>query len=157
MPRTSGTYGHEAGSSRAKRSRNVETVKEALLPDVHHEFLEWRGCSREAKSRYNSRAFNTRKPIYPELCREFYATYEFDEVCADDKLHSKKIISFRQGLRFIMDDPNITMEEYIRLQEEKALRHGRTFNWQTATYGKVEYYEDEDDCLTTEFPAIGRE
>ncbi|GJX11727.1 putative reverse transcriptase domain-containing protein [Tanacetum coccineum] len=57
-------------------------------------------------------------------------------------------------LRFIMDDPNITMEEYIRLQEEKALRHGRTFNWQTATYGKVEYYEDEDDCLTTKFPAI---
>ncbi|GJX60627.1 hypothetical protein Tco_0292017 [Tanacetum coccineum] len=52
---TSGTYDHEVGSSRAKRSRNVETVEEALLPDVHHEFLEWRGCSREAKSRYNSR------------------------------------------------------------------------------------------------------
>ncbi|GJT79899.1 hypothetical protein Tco_1054241 [Tanacetum coccineum] len=54
-PTTSGAYDHEAGSSRAKRSRNVETVEEALLPDVHHEFLEWRGCSREAKSRYNSR------------------------------------------------------------------------------------------------------
>ncbi|GJX19925.1 hypothetical protein Tco_0222602 [Tanacetum coccineum] len=25
------------------------------------------------------RAFNIREPIYPELCREFYATYEFDE------------------------------------------------------------------------------
>ncbi|GJZ40354.1 ribonuclease H-like domain-containing protein [Tanacetum coccineum] len=48
-------YDHEAGSSRAKRSKNVETVEEALLPDVHHEFLEWRGCSREAKSRYNYR------------------------------------------------------------------------------------------------------
>ncbi|GJW48982.1 hypothetical protein Tco_0080628 [Tanacetum coccineum] len=34
------TYDHEAESSRAKCSRNVETVKEALLPDVHHEFLE---------------------------------------------------------------------------------------------------------------------
>ncbi|GKE04268.1 hypothetical protein Tco_1396286 [Tanacetum coccineum] len=56
-----------------------------------------------------------------------------------------------------MDDPNITMEEYIRLQEEKAQRAGRTFNWQTATYGKVKYYEDEDDCFTnfeSEFPAI---
>ncbi|GJX15740.1 hypothetical protein Tco_0216572 [Tanacetum coccineum] len=145
------TYDHEAGSSHAKRSRNVETVEEALLPDVHHEFLEWRGCSREAKSRYNSRlatfllkliylpqivdwqllhkivcgdeidqmlkislkeaqsdeelffsmawvmAFNIGEPIYPELCREFYATYEFDEVCADDELQSKKIISFRLG------------------------------------------------------------
>ncbi|GJU76209.1 putative reverse transcriptase domain-containing protein [Tanacetum coccineum] len=77
---TSGAYDHKAGSSRAKRSRNVETVVEALLTDVHHEFLEWRGCSREAKSRYNSRAFNIREPIYPELCREFYATYEFDEL-----------------------------------------------------------------------------
>ncbi|GKB97298.1 hypothetical protein Tco_0983435 [Tanacetum coccineum] len=52
-----------------------------------------------------------------------------------------------------MDDPNITMEEYIRLEEEKA----RTFNWQTATFGKVENYEDEDDCFVnfeTEFPSI---
>ncbi|GJS96104.1 hypothetical protein Tco_0803072, partial [Tanacetum coccineum] len=59
--------------------------------------------------------------------------------------------------RFIMDDPNITMEKYIRTKEEKAQRHGRTFNWQTATYGKMEYYEGEDDSLTnfeTEYPAI---
>ncbi|GJT43733.1 hypothetical protein Tco_0952448 [Tanacetum coccineum] len=59
--------------------------------------------------------------------------------------------------RFIMDDPNITMKEYIRLQEEKAQRHGRTFNWQTATYGKMKYYEEEDDSFTnfeTEYPAI---
>ncbi|GJY02261.1 hypothetical protein Tco_0360413 [Tanacetum coccineum] len=56
-----------------------------------------------------------------------------------------------------MDDLNITMDEYIRLQEEKAQRAGRTFNWKTATYGKVKYYEDEDDCFTnfeSEFPAI---
>ncbi|GJS62662.1 hypothetical protein Tco_0657446 [Tanacetum coccineum] len=56
-----------------------------------------------------------------------------------------------------MDDPNITMEEYIRHQEEKVQRADRTFNWQTATYGKVKYYEDEDDCFTnfeSEFPAI---
>ncbi|GJR64165.1 hypothetical protein Tco_0010230 [Tanacetum coccineum] len=57
----------------------------------------------------------------------------------------------------IMDDPDITMEEYIRLQEEKAQRAGRTFNWQTTTYGKVKYYEDEDDCFInfeSEFLAI---
>ncbi|GJS74149.1 hypothetical protein Tco_0706990 [Tanacetum coccineum] len=56
-----------------------------------------------------------------------------------------------------MDDPNITMKEYIRIEEEKAQKHGRTFNWQTATYGKVKYCEDEDDCFTnfvTEFLAI---
>ncbi|GKC62522.1 retrotransposon ORF1 [Tanacetum coccineum] len=32
-----------------------------------------------------------------ELYREFYATYKFDEVCANDELQSKKIISFRLG------------------------------------------------------------
>ncbi|GJS86422.1 hypothetical protein Tco_0769058 [Tanacetum coccineum] len=41
------------------------------------------------------RAFNIRDPIYQEFCREFYATYEFDKVCADDELQSKKIINFR--------------------------------------------------------------
>nr|GEU56531.1 hypothetical protein [Tanacetum cinerariifolium] len=59
--------------------------------------------------------------------------------------------------RFIMDDPNITMEEHIRLEEEKAQRLGQTFIWQTAIYRKVKYSEDEDDCFTnfeTEFPAI---
>ncbi|GKA51592.1 hypothetical protein Tco_0744788 [Tanacetum coccineum] len=55
------------------------------------------------------------------------------------------------------DNPNITMEEYIRLREEKALSRGETFNWQISTYDKMEYYEDEDDCFTnfeTKFPAI---
>ncbi|GKB20857.1 hypothetical protein Tco_0854780, partial [Tanacetum coccineum] len=33
-----------------------------------------------------------------------------------------------------MDDPNITMEEYIRLQEEKARRRGKVYNWETSTY-----------------------
>ncbi|GJY22409.1 putative reverse transcriptase domain-containing protein [Tanacetum coccineum] len=59
--------------------------------------------------------------------------------------------------RVKMDDLNITMEEYIRLEEEKALSRGETFNWQTATYGKMEYCEDEDDCFTnfeTKFPDI---
>ncbi|GJU27264.1 hypothetical protein Tco_1165885 [Tanacetum coccineum] len=33
-----------------------------------------------------------------------------------------------------MDDPKITMEEYIRLEEEKAHRRGKVYNWETATY-----------------------
>ncbi|GKD48658.1 hypothetical protein Tco_1277634 [Tanacetum coccineum] len=36
-----------------------------------------------------------------------------------------------------MDDPNITMEEYIRLEEEKARKHGKVFNWKTAKYGRI--------------------
>ncbi|GJU08156.1 hypothetical protein Tco_1124586 [Tanacetum coccineum] len=36
-----------------------------------------------------------------------------------------------------MDDPNITIEEYIRLEEEKAHRSGKVYNWETATLGKI--------------------
>ncbi|GJY71797.1 hypothetical protein Tco_0475500, partial [Tanacetum coccineum] len=56
-----------------------------------------------------------------------------------------------------MDNPNITLEEYIKLQAEKALSRGETFNWKTATYGKMEYCEDEDDFFTnfeSKFPVI---
>ncbi|GKC86551.1 hypothetical protein Tco_1147200 [Tanacetum coccineum] len=55
-----------------------------------------------------------------------------------------------------MDDPNMTMEEYIKLKEEKDHRHGRVFNWQTATYGKIRVDEDLCDLksVEAEFPAI---
>ncbi|GJS24511.1 hypothetical protein Tco_0453143, partial [Tanacetum coccineum] len=55
-----------------------------------------------------------------------------------------------------MDDPNITMEEYIRLEEEKARRRGKVYNWETATYGKIWDNEDVHDLrsIETEFPAI---
>ncbi|GKA71173.1 hypothetical protein Tco_0777312, partial [Tanacetum coccineum] len=55
-----------------------------------------------------------------------------------------------------MDNPNITMEEYIRLEEEKACRRGKVYNWETATYGKI--WDNEDihnlGSVETEFPAI---
>ncbi|GJU48897.1 hypothetical protein Tco_1218452 [Tanacetum coccineum] len=55
-----------------------------------------------------------------------------------------------------MDDPNITMEEYIRLEEEKARRRGKGFNLETAKNGKIWYDEDVHDIrsVETEFPAI---
>ncbi|GJY08716.1 hypothetical protein Tco_0375770 [Tanacetum coccineum] len=55
-----------------------------------------------------------------------------------------------------MDNPNITMVKYIRLEEEKARRHGKVYNWETTTYGKIRYDEDVHDLgsAETEFPAI---
>ncbi|GJY06764.1 hypothetical protein Tco_0373818 [Tanacetum coccineum] len=67
------------------------------------------------------RAFNIREPIYPELCHKFYATYEFDEVCADDELqrlrlyHAQELEEegfdtyFQGGLR---SDENFNAREY---------------------------------------------
>ncbi|GKC79569.1 hypothetical protein Tco_1130343 [Tanacetum coccineum] len=132
-----GTNDDEAGSSRSKRSRH-ETMEDVLLPQVHHEFLMWEGCNKDAKSRmgYDGeindmlrirvreaesdeeiftsvawiRAYNINKPIYAELCHEFYSTYEFDEVCADDELQPKKIIKFRLGGRA----HSLTLLEFAR-------------------------------------------
>ncbi|GJR15921.1 ribonuclease H-like domain-containing protein [Tanacetum coccineum] len=56
----------------------------------------------------------------------------------------------------MMYDPNITIEEYIRLEEEKARKRGKVFNWETAKYGKIWYDEDIRDLrsVETKFPAI---
>ncbi|GJV39871.1 hypothetical protein Tco_1418311 [Tanacetum coccineum] len=55
-----------------------------------------------------------------------------------------------------MDNPNITMEEYIRLEEEKARRCGKVYNWETAKYDKIWYDEDVHDLrsIEIEFPVI---
>ncbi|GJU44386.1 hypothetical protein Tco_1201652, partial [Tanacetum coccineum] len=55
-----------------------------------------------------------------------------------------------------MDDPNITMEEYIRLEEKKARKREKVFNWETAKYGKIWYdeYIHSLRSVKTKFPAI---
>ncbi|GKC15769.1 hypothetical protein Tco_1012551, partial [Tanacetum coccineum] len=55
-----------------------------------------------------------------------------------------------------MDYPNITMEEYIRLEEEIARKRRKVFNWETTKYGKIWYDGDVYDLrsVETEFPAI---
>ncbi|GKC53265.1 hypothetical protein Tco_1076010 [Tanacetum coccineum] len=55
-----------------------------------------------------------------------------------------------------MDEQNMTMEEYIKLEEEKARRRGRVFNWQISKYGKIRVDDDlyELRSMEAEFPAI---
>ncbi|GJY43541.1 hypothetical protein Tco_0431754 [Tanacetum coccineum] len=55
-----------------------------------------------------------------------------------------------------MDNLNLTMEEHIRLEEEKASKRGKVFNWKTATYGKIRVDDDLYDLssVEAEFPAI---
>ncbi|GKF32567.1 hypothetical protein Tco_0102365 [Tanacetum coccineum] len=55
-------------------------------------------------------AFNINALIYVELCNEFYSTYEFNEVCVDDELQTKKIIKFRLGRRA----HSLTLSEFAR-------------------------------------------
>ncbi|GJZ45740.1 retrotransposon ORF1 [Tanacetum coccineum] len=79
------------------------------------------------------RAFNINEPIYVELCHEFYSTYEFDEVCADDELQTKKIIKFRLGGRAHRDlrnDDNFNAHDYwlsISREDYLGLSRSHTF------------------------------
>ncbi|GKC86085.1 ribonuclease H-like domain-containing protein [Tanacetum coccineum] len=94
-----------------------------MLPRVHHPFLLWEGCTQAAKSRYNTRLaqllprhiyspcvvdwnvlnhmscgeglLTLDEPILLWSFARFYSTYEFDEVCVDDELRTKKIIKFK--------------------------------------------------------------
>ncbi|GKE84817.1 hypothetical protein Tco_1558559, partial [Tanacetum coccineum] len=73
------------------------------------------------------RAFNINEPIYAELCHEFYSTYEFDEVCADDELQTKKIIKFRLGGRGLRSDDNFNAQEYwLSISKEENLGLSRS-------------------------------
>ncbi|GKE15682.1 hypothetical protein Tco_1423259, partial [Tanacetum coccineum] len=56
------------------------------------------------------RAFNISEPIYAELCHEFYSTYEFDEVCADDELQ----LGLYQAVELEEDGFNVYFEGGLR-------------------------------------------
>ncbi|GJU47566.1 hypothetical protein Tco_1204832 [Tanacetum coccineum] len=53
-----------------------------------------------------------------------------------DTINDHLLEKFPNGL-LKMDDPSMTMEEYIMFEEEKARKRRKLFNWQTATYGKI--------------------
>nr|GEV40568.1 hypothetical protein [Tanacetum cinerariifolium] len=114
------THDDEVGSSRSKCPRQPETVEEDVLnrmgydgeiDDLLRIRLREAGSDEEIFTSVAwIRDFNINEPIYAELCHEFYSTYEFDEVCVDDELQTKKIIKFRLGERA----HNLTLLEFAR-------------------------------------------
>nr|GEV31827.1 hypothetical protein [Tanacetum cinerariifolium] len=113
----------EAGSSRSKRSRQHETIEENRSDEEIFPSVTW------------IRDFNFNEPIYAELCHEFYLLYEFDEVCADDKLQTKKIIKFRLGerahsltlLEFARSDEHFNAQDYwLNISREENLGLSRS-------------------------------
>nr|GEW47898.1 uncharacterized mitochondrial protein AtMg00810-like [Tanacetum cinerariifolium] len=79
------------------------------------------------------RAFNINETIYAELCYEFCSTYEFDKVCADDELQTKKIIKFQLGERAY----SLTLLEFAR-------RLGLYQAVELEEEGFSVYFEEED-------------
>nr|GEU64206.1 hypothetical protein [Tanacetum cinerariifolium]GEV19373.1 hypothetical protein [Tanacetum cinerariifolium] len=58
------------------------------------------------------RDFNINGPIYAKLCHEFYSTYVFDEVCADDELQTNKII--KQFISKIARKSRVLTDDVLR-------------------------------------------
>ncbi|GJR74500.1 hypothetical protein Tco_0086865 [Tanacetum coccineum] len=67
--------------------------------------------------------------------------------------HSRQM---RPSLLQEMDNPDITMKEYVQHETEKALRNNRVYNRETAKYGKINYIGDINYLrfFKTKFPAI---
>ncbi|GJW22498.1 hypothetical protein Tco_0033120 [Tanacetum coccineum] len=71
------------------------------------------------------RAFVINESIYTELCHEFYSTYEFDEVCADDELRTKKLITkISKKMRVLTDEVlnSLSAPTYYRALDTTTLR-----------------------------------
>nr|GEX45102.1 hypothetical protein [Tanacetum cinerariifolium] len=100
--------------------------------------------------------FSTEPTLCPQHIDEFNLKDEtsLSECCEKEQ----KVLYFNDLFPFNvnMDDPNITIEEYIRLEEEKAHRNGKVYNWETATCGKIWYNEDVHGLksVETEFLTI---
>ncbi|GKB11860.1 putative reverse transcriptase, RNA-dependent DNA polymerase [Tanacetum coccineum] len=111
---TMGTHDDEVGSSRSKRSRQHETVEEGTHDYEAGSSISKRSRQHETVKRYCFHKF-TMSYFYGKdatdmrkFCHEFYSTYEFDEVYANDELQTKKIIKFRLGGRA----HNLTLSEF---------------------------------------------
>ncbi|GJZ47266.1 hypothetical protein Tco_0601098 [Tanacetum coccineum] len=85
-----------------------------------------------------------------ELHRYFGNSSSYDMIRELKSMFEKQVRVER------MDNPNLTMEEYIRLEKEKAHKRRKVFNWQTATYGKIRIDDDLHDLslVEAEFPTI---
>nr|GEV14779.1 hypothetical protein [Tanacetum cinerariifolium] len=84
-----GAYHHEAGSSRPKRTRKHETMKEAMLLQMKAmleiKVYEMGGEEEIFSSEAWRRVFDINEPTYTELRHEFYSTYDFDEGLRSDE------------------------------------------------------------------------
>ncbi|GJY32441.1 hypothetical protein Tco_0416910 [Tanacetum coccineum] len=100
---TMGTHDDDAGSSRSKCSRQHETMEEVLLPQIHHDFLLWEGCHRDAKSRMGC------DEEIDDMLKIRLREGESDEEIFTS-LQTKKIIKFKVGGRV----HSLTLLEFSR-------------------------------------------
>ncbi|GJU54768.1 hypothetical protein Tco_1228482 [Tanacetum coccineum] len=157
-----------------ERERKARTTLLMAIPEDHlakfHKMTDAKDMWIAIKSRFggNDESKKMQKYILKQQFEGFTVSnsdgihkgYErFQSLLSQLEIHGAGVSTEdanQKCLYFRMDDPNMTMEEYIKLEEEKARRRGRVFNWQTATYGKIRVDDDLHDLrsVEAEFPAI---
>ncbi|GKB40406.1 putative reverse transcriptase domain-containing protein, partial [Tanacetum coccineum] len=112
---------------------------------------------------FKARILELKQRNLKNIVLTFYTPYpsrKIRRICACTSQETTKnkdlyAVSRSSNTPFMMDNPNLTMEEYIKLQAEKAQRHGWTYNWETVTYGKS--YCDDLEFFTdfeADYPSI---
>nr|GEU61256.1 hypothetical protein [Tanacetum cinerariifolium] len=127
---TVGTHDDEVSSSRPKRTRQHETVEEAMLLCIK-EMLEIKMYEIGGQQKIFTfeawrRLFDINERIYTKLCHEFYSTYDFDEVCVDDDLRTKKVIKFRLGGGLCSDENFNARDYWLSISSEENLHLSRS-------------------------------
>nr|GEU92613.1 putative reverse transcriptase domain-containing protein [Tanacetum cinerariifolium] len=96
--------------------------------------------------------------MYHDLKKLYWWTNMKAEIATYVSLRKKYRLNLKNDMppRAKTYDPNITMKEYIRLEEEKDQKRRKVFNLETAKYDKIWYDKDIHDLrsIETEFPAI---
>nr|GEX49356.1 putative reverse transcriptase domain-containing protein [Tanacetum cinerariifolium] len=134
--------------------REVKRLKQSRIPiiKVQWDFRRGPEFTREHESgrsiRTSSQKLHPRQVPHLEPCGQGSFNgrrRSYDEV----SLMSKNDMPLLDKI----DDPNVTMEEYIRLEEEMLKNVEK---WETAKYDKIWYDEDIHDLrsIKTKFPAI---
>nr|GEX47547.1 hypothetical protein [Tanacetum cinerariifolium] len=133
------------GSKGRRLALSISKMKAAYYPDAGLEQMVpdqfW--IEEECKYDIAAIAVRTHMRILSVVRIEAFSMYGYNYI--------KKIVLRRADL-----NEHVIVERDFKLEEEKACRHGKVYNWKTATYGKIWDNEDVHDLgsVETEFPAI---
>nr|GEV07975.1 hypothetical protein [Tanacetum cinerariifolium] len=125
---------HPASTSNQVASTNFIMTNLALLVSIlFHSFIHFVSSNQESQHEDYSSDIQYAVSIKEDtvyLCLDFTKNHEENKI--NTPYPEKTNTAYSRYRR--MDNPNITVEEYIRLEEVKVQKCGKVFNWEIAKY-----------------------
>ncbi|GKC93748.1 hypothetical protein Tco_1159190 [Tanacetum coccineum] len=151
----------EKGLPKKAATPQVMAIQCGRIQKANKKLLNAKGkgkgkCNGNEKLVYISKPKNP-KPFAKEHPTKDDACHHYKEVGHLIMEYLVKISKKARILELKLRHLKITvLTSYKPLEEEKARRHGKVYNWKIATYGKIWYEDDVHDLrsVETEFPAI---